>query len=113
MKIKDPAIVLRMLEGGDFAPHLQDEMNAVLKALKDAAGTKGKAKGYLNLRLNFEVEGASCSITPELTTKIPKTTRSPEMLFITEDGELSDQHPKQLTMFPREVSGRDRAAGDE
>lgn len=111
--IRDPNIVLAMLEGGTFINELRAEMNKVVKTLHDAAGEKGTAKGSMTLKLKFEVKGATCEITPEVTSKLPMAARMPETLFILASGELSDEHPRQLSMFPRKTADAERDTGTD
>lgn len=105
--IRDPGMVLQMLEGGAFINELRNEMTKAVKTLRDTAGEKGTAKGTLTLKLKFEVKGATCEITPEIAVKLPVAARMPETLFITAAGELSDEHPRQLSMFPRKAHDAD------
>lgn len=111
--IRDPNMVLSMLAGGTFPTEFRAEMKEVVKTLHDAAGEKGTAKGVLNIKLKFSVRGATCEITPEITKKLPTVAQLPETLFITSTGELSDEHPRQMSMFPRKAADDARDTGTE
>lgn len=100
--LKDPSLVLAMLEGGSFPNKLRAKLKEAVKTLHDIAGEKGTAKGSITLKINLKVRGGTCEITPDLSAKLPTETPMPETLFITSTGELSDEHPRQMDMkFPR------------
>ncbi|GHE50824.1 hypothetical protein GCM10019059_07400 [Camelimonas fluminis] len=110
-RIRDAQTIIGMLEGGETAAALGEELIATLAALKEHAGDrpKAKAKGKVTLTLNIEVEGVSATIGAEIASKRPKPVRGNSFFFVLQDGSLSDEHPTQGDMFsgPREVS-RDR-----
>ena len=111
--IRDPVTMLAMLEGGTFGTKFRAEMTKVVKTLSDLAGEKGTAKGTLNLKIKFDMKGQTCEITPEVSSKLPMEKGMPETLFVTRSGELSDEHPRQLAMFPRKTDGeRDTGTDD-
>lgn len=110
--IKDPNMVLSMLEGGTFINKFRAEMNKVVKTLADLSGEKGTAKGVLNLKIKFDMKGQTCEITPEVSSKLPMEKGMSETLFVTRSGELSDEHPRQLAMFPRTAADRDTGTDD-
>ena len=108
-RIRDATTIIGMLEDGELAGDLSNEISRLLDALRDAAGPKSKAKGSLTLKLNFAVEGVSTEIDAEISTKVPKSKRGRSFFFVTDDG-LSTEHPKQTSMFPEDASRRVRAA---
>ncbi|WP_185983007.1 hypothetical protein [Aureimonas mangrovi] len=109
--VREPQVLLGMLEGGEFVGKLQNEMNAALTALNEAAGPKGKAAGHVTVKFGLKVEAGMVTITPDITAKKPKEEFGSSVFWVTEDGDLSTQHPRQSDMFdgPREI--RDRDAG--
>lgn len=112
--IRDPVTMFAMLEGGTFGTKLRAEMTKVVKTLSDLAGEKGTAKGTLNLKIKFDMKGQTCEITPEVSSKLPMEKGMPETLFVTRSGELSDEHPRQLAMFPRKTAAdEDRDTGTD
>ena len=105
-EIRDPLVIIGSLERGDVTASLNEEITKVLKALQEAAGPKSKARGCVSLSLKFEVQGQSCSIEADISSKVPKAQRSSSLFFVTQDGALSTEHPTQLAMFPRDASER-------
>jgi hypothetical protein len=96
--IRDSVQIIGMLERGETAQALTEEIEHALKDLADLAGPKTKAKGSVTLKLSFCVEGTSVEIEPEIITKLPKSKRSRTLYFLTPDGELSTEHPQQTQM---------------
>ena len=111
--LKDPSMVLAMLEGGTFPNRLRAELKNAVKTLHDVAGEKGTSKGTITLKIGLKVRGGTCEITPQLSSKLPTETPMPETLFITSTGELSDEHPRQMSMFPRKTADDTRDTGTD
>lgn len=109
--VREPQALLGMLEGGEFVGKLQSEMTDTLMKLSESAGPKGKASGSVTVKLAFKVEAGVVTITPELSSKKPKEEFGPSTFWVTEEGELSTQHPRQADMFggPREIGERGTA----
>lgn len=95
MKLRDATQIIASLEDGELAPDLSAEIQAVLDACKDSPGQKRKVVGEVNLKLKFEVDGINTKISADVSKKLPKKTRSASYYFLTEDGALSTDHPKQ------------------
>ena len=104
--IRDALQVIGTLERGDVAADLSEKMGALLVALQNASGPKRQAKGEIALTLRFTVEGPTVEIEAEIKTKEPKVKRGRSFMFQTVTGELSLEHPQQISMFdgPRAVS---------
>ncbi len=109
--IREMPALIGWLEGGELAEKMRDELQAVVAALNEAAGPKGKAKGSLTLKLKLEVAMGRVEITGEIASNKPKEERGSTILWVTEEGQLSTEHPRQRDMFdgPRAV---ERAAAD-
>lgn len=105
-EIRDPLMIVGMLERGDLALALGEEIEKTLKAVSESAGPKGKAKGSVTLKLDFRAEGVSLWVEADISSKPPKTTRSSTMFFLTADGALTQEHPQQMSMFPRDAAER-------
>lgn len=105
-EIRDPLMLIGTLERGDVTVALEDEIKRSLALLYEAAGPKGKAKGSVTLTLNFEVQGATCSIEAGIASKTPKQKRSTTTLFVTHEGALTQEHPSQIPMFPQDSAER-------
>lgn len=112
--LKDPSLVLAMLEGGTFPNKLRAQLKEAVKKLHDVAGEKGTAKGSITLKVDLKVRGGTCEITPKLSAKLPEEIAMPETLFITSTGELSDEHPRQMDMkFPRQLRPEGEGTGTD
>ena len=111
--IREIPALLAWLEGGELSEKMREELRETVAALDEAAGPKGKAKGSLSLKLNLTVTAGRVEITAELATKRPKEERGSTVLWVTESGELSTEHPRQHSMFdgPRAVAG-ERSVAD-
>jgi hypothetical protein len=105
MKIRDATQLIALLEDGDLAHDLSEEIRSLLEKLRDAAGPKSKAKGSITLTLNFAVEGVTTEIDTEISTRAPKAKRGRSFYFVADDG-LSTDHPKQQ-QFPFEAKVSD------
>jgi hypothetical protein len=103
-KIRDATQIIGMLERGDTAHALSEEISKTLVALQDAASDRAKAKGSVTLVLNISVEGSAVEIEADIKSKLPKSKRGRSFYFMTTDGALSTEHPQQQDMFggPRE-----------
>lgn len=107
-KIKDGPTILGLLDRGELMAKFVNLNEETLRKLREQAGPKGKAKGSITLKLNMEVQGSSVQIESVLEAKTPKEKGSTTMMFVTDQGELSTEHPEQLGMFdgPRDIDRR-------
>ncbi len=114
-KIRDIQTVIGLLEDGQFASDASDTLQKTMAELKEIAGPKGKAKGSLTLKFDLTVEGGTTTINGDIVNKTPKAGRAASVLFVLDDGSLSTEHPRQMSMFggPRDIDGERRRAGDE
>lgn len=112
-RIRDAAQIIATLDGGDLVQELSDQLQEVLKTLKEHAGARkgAKAKGKVALTLDLCVEGGVVTIEAEVTTKKPKPARGSSVFFVLDDGALSTEHPRQVDMFagPRSVDSHTSA----
>jgi hypothetical protein len=104
--LRDPLVVIGMLERGGAQEKLEKAITTALSELYDMAGPKNKAKGTVTLQLTFEVQGPSCGVSYTVEAKTPKQKSSTQMFFVTPNGELTQDHPEQIHMFPREAEPR-------
>ena len=104
--IREAQMFLGVLEDGQLTRDLSETMKDVLVDLVEHAGPKGKAKGSVSLQVNFTVSGGTVEITSDLKSKKPKESRASTVLFVLPDGSLSTDHPKQMSMFPRDAEER-------
>ena len=106
MKIRDATQIIGMLERGDLAAALTEELSKVVEACREAAGPKTKAKGQVTLKIEIEVEGVQITLTGDIGSKTPKAPRAGSIYFLAPDGAISTEHPQQMDMFPRDAAGR-------
>lgn len=104
-QIRQANEIIGMLERGDLNADLSNEIQRVLKELIDGAPPKGKLKGSVQVKLSFTVDSGSVEIEAAIESKLPKRARSRDFYFVTPEGGLSTEHPRQQDMFaaPREV----------
>ena len=109
--IRDAQILIGMLEQGDLNQALSAELGKVMKELTEMSQENAKAtfKGTLKLDLTIEVENQIVHVKAKVDSKLPDRPRRSTLFFVTDDGELSTEHPHQRDMFGvREApAGRD------
>jgi len=100
-RIRDAQTIIGSLEGGQLAAELSTEITETLAELKEhvADRPKAKAKGSVTLKIDFEVENGTALVSGEISSKRPKKPRDRDFFFLTDDGALSNEHPRQQNMF--------------
>lgn len=101
-KIREATQIIGMLERGETAAALTDEIENALKSLQGLAGPKTKAKGTVTLKLSFAVEGQQVEVEADISSSLPKSKRGRSFYFLTQDAALSTEHPQQQDMFVRD-----------
>ena len=103
--------MLGLLNRGRLVDRLDEEMAAVLNALRETPKESGKAT--LSLTLTIAYQEGRLDIRPEIKAKLPAAAAFNGTPFWELDGGLSVQHPSQSDMFsgPRSIDERDRARG--
>lgn len=100
------------LEEGQFSTDLMTKIEELLAVMAEKADeTKSrKATGSIQISLKFDQEDNRVHIAADIKDKPPQLTRRNSMLFVTEEHELSLQHPTQHDMFdgPRDVAHAER-----
>jgi hypothetical protein len=107
--IRDAQILIGMLEQGELNQELSAELSKCLKHMGELSEENPKVayKGTLNLKLNIDVEAGEVHIKAEIDSKLPKRPRRSTLFWVTDDGDLSTEHPRQADMFAtREVGER-------
>lgn len=97
--IRDFSIVLATLDGGRLVSDLTSELRGLNEELAKHAETQGKAKGELTVKFSISHAGGKVLITPSITVKTPKRVREDAVFWLSDDGELTANNPKQLPMF--------------
>lgn len=95
--IRDHAITLGMLEGGELMAAFSTEMTESIAITKEIAGDRkgSSAKGSISLTISWVCEGPSIELVGEISSKRPKRPRGRSFLFVNDDGSLSTEHPHQ------------------
>jgi len=98
--IRDHAVTLGMLEGGDLMAAFSTEMSEAIAETKAVAGDKkgSSASGSATLTIKWTCEGPSIELSAEFSSKRPKRPRGRTFLFVNDDGSLSTEHPLQTRM---------------
>lgn len=92
---------------GEFAEgRTNEELTSALSALVLAVGQTGK-KGSLTLKLNIEPNAEGLvRLTDEITVKIPQAARGASIFYVTEEGSLVKNNPRQKELPLRQVASR-------
>jgi len=110
MQIREASILLGALEGGELNRSLSAELSTVLKELHamSTEDLKKTFKGEVDLKISLSAENGTVQISADIKSKLPKRPRARTFYWITEEGNLSTEHPQQTDMFkgPRDTSAR-------
>ncbi len=103
--IRDAQTAIGLLERGRLSADLSTELTETLAEMyeRSAENPKAKVKGSVTLKLDLVMEDRAVSIGADLTSKRPKPVRTSSFFWVTEEGELSTEHPQQQDMFVRET----------
>ena len=101
MIIRDPSVLIGSLEGGQLNQALSNEFAEVFRKLHDLSteDQKKNHKGSVTLKLSLAAENGSVTISADIKSDTPKQPRPRSFYWITENGELSTEHPRQHDMF--------------
>ncbi|WP_180901962.1 hypothetical protein [Martelella soudanensis] len=107
-QVRDIATLLGALENGDLNTDISDKMREALGELMELSNNSPNRefKGNLTIKLALAVKDGAVTIDPSFTTKTPERPRRTDFFWLTDDGALSTEHPRQSDMFsgPREVN---------
>ena len=110
MLIRDPSVLIGSLEGGQLNQALSTEFAQVFRQLYEMSSEDQKKthKGSVTLKLELSAENGAVTISADIKTATPKQPRPRSFYWITENGELSTEHPRQQDMFggPRVTNAR-------
>lgn len=97
--------LLQTLEDGQLMNDLGDKLAELNGKLQRHAAAMGKAKGELRLTLKMAADGQGIvQIDGEIVTKEPKPARSRSVLWLSKEGNLTPENPRQTKLALREVS---------
>lgn len=105
--IRDANTLIGFLDRGEIVREFSKELAetlVMLKELSQLSGPKAKIKGKVALTISLEVQNGMVTIVGDIKTKTPEPLRGSTVFWVTEDGELSTEHPNQNDMFkPKDV----------
>ncbi|MBB4952735.1 hypothetical protein H4S14_000777 [Agrobacterium vitis] len=108
--IRDPGTLIGSLEQGQLHKDFAENIKDTIVKLQDLIGDnpKAKAKGSVTLKLDFTVQDGRIEFDADISTKTPKQPRRSTVFFLTDDSEISTEHPRQRDMFggPNAVTTR-------
>ncbi len=108
--LRDAANLIASIEEGELRIALGNTVQEVVAALyAQSRRSRQKIRGNVTLSLAIELQGSTCSIEPEISSRVPKERRGSSVYFATPQGELSVDHPQQEQLFP---GPREVAAGE-
>lgn len=105
------ATFIQNLEGGALHAELSEKLQEICANMSDhSASTGATAKGKLTITLDFSLgRDRMFEITAEHKTMLPKEKRGRSVMWATPGNKFTLNHPKQLSMFPRDVTRESEA----
>jgi hypothetical protein len=98
------AQVLDSLEDGDLHRELSRVMQEMNNDLGSMAAANGGAKGEIKLTLKFiHDKNGTVQIASDLSTKMPKASRTKSMMWLLPSGNLANENPRQTKLPLRTV----------
>ncbi|MEO1989653.1 MAG: hypothetical protein ABGX47_23845 [Martelella sp.] len=106
-QVRDIATLFGALENGELNRDISDKLKDALGELLELSNNSPNKefKGNLTVKLDLKVKDGAVTIASSFTTKTPDRPRRTDFFWLTDDGALSTEHPRQSDMFsaPREV----------
>jgi hypothetical protein len=100
---------LPLVENGQLHGDLSAELRDIVAALHDAAAERaGKAKAKLTLKLEFKLEDGVVTVSGDYDVALPKKARGRSIFWATPENYLTQQNPRQGSLF-RDVTSGDAA----
>lgn len=92
--------VLSAAEDGVVISELNEEINALVKALRDHnLSNGGKSAGSISLTLKLSVDKGQAEMQVDYKVVEPKTSRSKTHFYLGNTGRLTNRNPNQRDMF--------------
>jgi hypothetical protein len=107
-KVRDLNTLVGMIDRGHIIREGNEKLDDVLQALTalSAESPKKKLRGKITLEVDIEVTNGVAMISAAVKAKKPEPERGSSLFWLTDAGELTVEHPKQVDMFgPREADG--------
>lgn len=92
---------LTVTDGGSIATEINsawDELTRTMMQLDHHEGLR-KSKGALTVKIGLEYEDGTGRLKVELATKMPKAPTRAQVFWLTGDGRLTPENPRQMQMF--------------
>jgi len=70
-------------------------------------------KGSVTLKVNVEVKFGVAEVSLDVNVKLPKRPSRSSIFWLTKDGYFTDEHPRQINMFPDRKKVIDGTAVDK
>lgn len=94
--LNDFPTLLQNIETGALHKDLNDELVKVMKELASVSMAQpGAHKAALTLALDFSFEDGMVIVNPKINSKTPKLSRRKSMFFLSAEGEICRQDPRQ------------------
>ncbi len=103
--------ILGAAEDGVLLSELNDEVTALVKALRDHnLANGGKSAGSLSVTMKLTVDKGQAEMQVDYKLVEPKTSRSKTHFFVGATGRLTNRNPNQRDMFTDAMSRRETIA---
>ena len=114
MKTADINQILARYQRGDFNREVSAALSKVVTELHEMSAQRPdrKFKGQIKISIDLAVKSGVAEIGMSYAEKIPQMPRGSDIMWTNPDGTLSDEHPKQISMFPRTIDGGKSEAED-
>lgn len=100
--------VLTTTDQGQVANDLNKAWNELIRTLMGLEVNEGvrKSKGTLTVKLGVEYEDGTVKLKIEEALKLPKAPQRAAVYWVTGDGRLTPNNPRQLSMGFRDIPRR-------
>lgn len=102
-RINDFASYVRDVGDGDLHAALSEKLLEVVKAIEEAEATGQKPSATMTLKLTLSMESGCVKTVPAITTALPKRSLKTSLHFVTPEGNLTRDNPRQMDLGLREV----------
>ena len=93
--------LIQYLERGQFVR----DADAAVQSIVEAISQNGSGSGSMTLKISLSYKDGSVVIKDHIDVKLPARERRSTTLFISDDNQLSTQHPDQIAMFEERRRG--------
>ncbi len=92
---------IALCDGGQVVDAVNASCDELLHALMSLDINEGirKSKGSLTLKIGIDYEDGTARLKIEQSLKVPKAPQRASVFWLTGDGRLTPENPRQMTMF--------------